>query len=266
MRGLGLERPPRWGIALLIALVVGNVALFSFLALRSEPADPLAGRPSPAADEAVLADVPPSATEVVPITPEAEPSTPPVLAVYGDGYATGNQLGGQGAAGWPALVAQRVGAELRLNAVSQAGYAAEGVTGQNYLDLVQASPVPDADVTILFGSRNDDDETAGEVAQNAAAVLAAVRAAAPDTTVIVIGPVWSNSTPSAGVLAANDAVEEAAEAAGVTYVDALEGGWFATGEGIAYDGISPTDAGNDYLASAVLPFLQEALEAGAQGG
>src|SRR3954451_7485517 len=103
MRGLGLERPPRWGIALLIALVVGNIALFSFLGLRSSPEDPGAARTQPAADQAPLAEQ--SAAPSTPATaaPSAPPAERPVLAVYGDGYAAGNNLGGQGSTGWPAL-------------------------------------------------------------------------------------------------------------------------------------------------------------------
>ena len=260
MRGLGLERPPRWGIALLIALVAGNIALFGFLALRPDPEDPYAGRAAPAADQSPVTDAAalPS-TEAPSSAPAAETTVSPVLAVYGDGYASGNTLGGQGAAGWPALVAQQTGAELRLNAVSQAGYASLSTTGQTYLDLVQASPVPDADVTVVFGSRNDDGESVSEVAANAAEVFSAIQASAPDTTLVVIGPVWSDAAPTAGVLAANDAVEQAAAAAGVTFVDALEAGWFATGEGIAPDGISPTDAGNTYLADLVAPVVTDAL-------
>jgi lysophospholipase L1-like esterase len=259
MRGLGLERPPRWGVALLIALVVGNIALFSFLGLRSAPEDPGTARTQTAADQAPV--TPQSAAPSSPsaAAPTSSPVERPVLAVYGDGYAAGNALGGRGPAGWPALVAQQVGADLALNAAPQAGYAAVGTTGQDYVDLVEASPVAAADVTVVFGSRNDGDESAGTVTANAAAVFRDIRAAAPETTILVVGPVWSGGTPPAGVQAANAALAAAADAAGVTYVDALEARWFADGQGIAADGVSPTDAGHANLAGLIAPLVSDAL-------
>jgi lysophospholipase L1-like esterase len=258
MRGLGLERPPRWGIALLIALVVGNIALFSFLSLRPDPEDPYAGRTQPAADQAALPAAAPSTTAPASAATTA-PAETPLLAVYGDGYAAGNTLGGQGAKGWPALVAQQVGAELALSAVPQAGYVSVGTTGQDYGSLVQTSPVPEADVTVVFGSRNDADESPETVAEKAGLVIDHIRAEAPETTLVVIGPVWSDANPPEGVLAVNDAVRSAAADADVTFVDALDAGWFGDGQGIASDGVSPTDAGHARLAGLITPAVAEAL-------
>ncbi|MGY1834614.1 SGNH/GDSL hydrolase family protein [Blastococcus sp. SYSU DS0510] len=183
-----------------------------------------------------------------------------MLAVYGDGYAAGNESGGLGAAGWPAIVAERTDAELQLHAVSRSGYAAAGATGQNFLDVVQSNPVPDADVTLLFGSRNDLDEPLTVVQENATAVIATVQSQAPDTSVVVVGPVWDDGNAPEALLAVRDAVQAAARAAGVAFVDPLAAGWFAQGSGlIAADGVSPNDQGHIYLADRVTPLIQAAV-------
>jgi hypothetical protein len=262
MRGLHLDRPPRWGIVALVVLVVGNVALFTLMALRPAPADPYGPTRAAASASPVTASPPPEqAASVAP----AQSRGTPVLAVYGDGYASGNSSGGIGPAGWPARVASQVGAELALHAVPQAGYASVGATGQDLLQAVQAAPVPDAAVTVLFGSRNDAGEPVAVVQQNAAAAIAAVRAQAPSTEVLVVGPVWDDGNVPAGLMQARDAVQAAAAAADVTFVDPVAEGWFAAPAGlIAPDGVSPNDAGHEYLAGLIAPLVGAALAEAAQ--
>ena len=256
---LGLERPPRWAILLLVALVAANAALFAYLFLRPDPVDPFAGRPAPAAATSGSARQTPPAE---PVTEEpAATDEPPVLAVYGDGYSTGSTLGGQGAAGWPALVAERLDAELRLNAVPMAGFARAGSTGQDFADIAAASPVADADVTVVFGSRNDLNTSLASVAAGAAETFARIRTAAPETELVVVGPAWSDAAIPPNLFLLRDAVEEAALEAGATFVDPLADGWFATPTGlIANDGISPTDAGHEFLASRIAPTVEAALQ------
>jgi hypothetical protein len=254
---LGLESPPRRGIVALVALVIVNVAVFGYLATRPDPAD------ARAEGSAVST---PTAQSQAPATPDTTTTSPaastatPVMAVYGDGYSAGSAQGGLGPAGWPALVAQAVGADLRLHAVSMSGFVALGTTGQDFADIVAANPAPDAAVTVIFGSRNDLGNTALAVGRGAAETFQAVRAAAPDTTLVVVGPAWSSAEAPADLYLLRDAVEDAALAAGATFLDPLAEGWFSEpGVLIAGDGISPTDAGNGFLASRITPAVQAAL-------
>jgi hypothetical protein len=257
MRGLDLERPPRWGIIALLALVLVNVAVFAGMALRPAAEDDYGPTRLAAASAPTSA---PTAGAPAPADAPAPASTP-VLAVYGDGYAAGNPSGGLGPAGWPAQVAASVGAELSLHAVARAGYVAPGVTGEDLTAAVRANPVPDAAVTVLFGSRNDADESAPAVEANASAAIAAVRQQAPSTTLLVVGPVWSDADVPAGVVAARDAVRSAAQDAGVQFVDPIAERWFADVTGlIAADGVSPTDQGHAYLAEQIGPAVEAALE------
>jgi lysophospholipase L1-like esterase len=237
-----------WGIVTLILLAAGNVALFGFMSVTEAPADPYVASPTPAAAAATTAPASPA------------PAEPLILAVYGDGYAAGNEMGGLGGMGWPALVAQQTGLELALNAVPRAGYASVGGTGQDFPALLAAAPVPDAAVTVLFGSRNDADEDLSEVTANAAQTIATIQRSAPASAVVVVGPVWDDGDVPASALAVRDIVKAAADAADVTFVDPLAEGWFAQQTGlIAADGISPNDAGHAYLAERIAPAVAAAL-------
>ncbi len=54
-----------------------------------------------------------------------------VVAVYGDTYSAGGRQGGRGSTGWPAIVADRLGADLRLR---DAVAAAAGSAGLDFVD------------------------------------------------------------------------------------------------------------------------------------
>jgi lysophospholipase L1-like esterase len=241
-------------VATLVVLVAVNIALLAYLGLRPTPEDRYAGRPSPAEESPALASSP--------TTPAAKPTAVPVpvLAVYGDGYSRGSDLGGQGPAGWPALVAEQLGAQLSLDAVSRTGYVSTGTSGQDFAGLVAASPVPDAAVTVIFGSRNDLGQAPTAVGQRAAETFSLIRQTSPSTRLVVVGPTWSDADVPAEISAERDAVKAAAEQAGATFVDPLEDGWFRSPSGlIASDGVSPTDAGHQFIASALAPPLSNAL-------
>jgi hypothetical protein len=253
---LGLERPPRWATVCLVALILLNGALLTYLALRPGPSDPVAGRPAP---DAQTAESPAAAAEAA--APTAPPSAPPVLAVYGDGYSTGSAFGGQGEDGWPALVATALGAELRLHAVSMAGYEAVGATGQDLGGIVAENPVPQATVTVVFASRNDLGAAAA-AAEGAAETYRRIRAAAPQTQLIVVGPTWSNADVPADLPLLRDAVQAAANAAGATFVDPVSDGWFSEPDGlIAADGVTPTNAGHAFIAGLITPVVKQVLAA-----
>ncbi len=242
---------------MLTLLVVTNLGLVALTVLRAAPAYISPSEPfspvSSAADQ-------PAEAFISTVAPQPAPAPGPVLAVYGDGYAAGNGEGGQGPTGWPALVAERTGARLELHAASQAGYASLSPAGQDYADLVRDAPVADATVTLLFGSRNDADESLAAVQQNVRLVISAAQEATASDTLIVIGPVWSSADVPAGLLAVRDAMRDAADAAGVHFVDPLAENWFAQPRGlISVDGVSPNDAGHAHLADLVEPVVVAAL-------
>lgn len=179
---------------------------------------------------------------------------PPVLAYIGDSYTTGSTMNTEGKT-WTALLNADLNATAQSLAVGSNGY----VTGDDNF-VVQSEQVrPDADVVVLFGSRNDSQ---GYDAVNAAATtaLANVRSRAADADVIVIAPAWVNTNPPASVREGRDALRDAAEAASVRFVDALDERWLAAGDGlIGADGVHPTDLGHAELLQRIRPLIDEAL-------
>jgi hypothetical protein len=253
---LGLERPPRWGITTVTVAALANVALFSFLALRPTPVESQTEASSPA--EATVTVATPSAE--TPASASAQQEVAPVLAVYGDGYSAGSTLGGLADAGWPALVAQVVGADLRLNAVPRTGYVAPGGSGQDFAAVAADRPVADAAVTVVFGSRNDASASPASVQAKAAETFQEIRSSAPGTELVVVGPAWTGEQVPDNLIAVRDAVEAAAVKTGAAFVDPLADHWFDQPEGlVAEDGISPTDEGHQYLADLIQPAVSAAL-------
>ena len=203
-------------------------------------------------------------------SPSAEPSPtaaePPVLAFYGDRYVSGTPQGGLGPAGWPAIVRERLGAEAtQLHALIDAGYVAASTFGDfTYEGLATQQPEPDADVTIVFGSRNDFRATQADITAAATRTIDVIRANAPETRLLVIGPAWTDAAVPPELPPVRDAVRDAALAAGVTFVDPLAERWFFDDVGlIGPDLISPNDAGHAYLADQIEPFVRALLEEGA---
>ena len=240
----GLPPAPRWAW---VAMIAGVLAIAVMLPIA------LGRGQVPVSESARNRSMP-----VAP--PSADPTDaaePPVLAVYGDSYSAGSVEGGSGPAGWPALVGDRLDADVRLHAVRGAGYV-DGLGGGTFLAQVQAAPEPDADVVVVFGSRNDTGAPAQEIADQAAEVYDALLGASPSAEIVVIGPAWSDEAVPAETLLARDAVRTAA--AGLTFVDPLEEGWFfGRLELIGSDAIHPTDAGHAYLADLIEPVLRDAL-------
>ncbi len=259
---LGLERPPKSAIAALVTLALANTALFTHMAMQSEDvhAEPslVASRATTSASGATPSGAVSTSTQE-PAPTSSPAAEPPVVAVYGDGYSAGSSEGGAGERGWPARLAAAIDGELQLHAVSMAGFEALGLTGQDFADIATANPVPEADITIVFGSRNDLGATASAVAEGAAETFDAIRSTAPDTQLVVVGPAWSNAEIPMDLYTLRDAVQEAAATAGATFVDPLADGWFAEPAGhVAADGISPTDAGHKFMASELIPVVQPA--------
>jgi lysophospholipase L1-like esterase len=203
------------------------------------------------------------AAVAVPVVAEYAPAGAggPVLAVYGDSYSAGGRQGGKGDDGWPALVADRLDADLRLHAAGGAGYVnGSKAADETFLDQVRGAPEPDADVVVVFGSRNDKFLPADEVKSQAVAVLAAVRAQSPSAQLVVIGPAWDDDAPPPELFATRDAVAAAAAGAGAVFVDPLAEEWlFARAPLIGADGVHPNDAGHAYLARLIAPVVREAL-------
>ncbi len=247
------------GIVITVLFVVTALALGVAAWQASNRTPPVF---TPAENAAVSAGATSSAPGELESTPPG-PAGTPVLAFYGDRYVAETEQGGAGRAGWPAIVSERIGAEgTEPHAVPDAGYVAvSDFSGDTFLTLAQRLPEPDADVTVVFGSRNDLEATPAQITTAATRTIEAIREAAPQTRLLVIGPVWPDADVPRALLPARDAVRQAAAAAGVTFVDPLALRWFVDDRGlIGEDLISPNDEGHAYLADQIEPFVRDLLE------
>jgi lysophospholipase L1-like esterase len=196
-----------------------------------------------------------AALAVAALSPTVAPATPsdastagpmPVVAFIGDSYAGGSHMGGNGAAGWPAIVSHDEGWTPMNVAVGGSGYTRTGSGTTTYGQRVAAVAARKPQGVVFAGSLNDRWSTPAQVYQAALAALRDERRELPQARLLVIGPFCPGS-PSAAQLEIRDAVERAALAVRADWVDPIS--WFAGHrELIGGDGIHPTDAGHRFIA------------------
>lgn len=186
---------------------------------------------------------------------------PTRIAVIGDSFTTGSPMDSGPSALWPALLSDVF--TVTAYAWSGTGYAATWVSPDgpsNFVTRVEQMPDERIDNLVFFGSINDG--LLGYDATLAAADEAFVNAQAkwPDATILVVGPASPIWPVPESYLEARDATQDAARAAGLTFVDPIDAGWF---EGmpdlIGVDGIHPNDRGHAYLADQMRRVLEQHL-------
>ena len=189
--------------------------------------------------------------------PDAPPPRPKV-AVYGDSYA-GNELG-RSPAGWPALLADALGVETVNQAVSGSGYVKVG-HGATWPYLATIAPVPDAAAVVVMGSQNDRAQDPTAIHLGMVVTLAAITRGCPHARVLVVGPYWPwDDEPSAGAVAARDAVRDTAAEHGLAFLDPLAEQWLGSAPGlIGSDGAHPSPAGHAVIAGRLAPHLAALL-------
>lgn len=196
-----------------------------------------------------------------------QPAAVPRIEILGDSYVGGSAEGGKGAANWTSLVGTRFNASetrVEINPVAQpnSGYIARGVTGLVFREAATQRLSPDADVVLVFGSRNDGRQSDAAMYEAARTLYTDLRTLAPKAEIIVVGPVWVDEFVPDFISANNQAMARAAADTKVRYVDAVAEGWFTGTDGtlIGLDGVHPTDAGHVYLADKIYPLLAETVE------
>jgi lysophospholipase L1-like esterase len=115
---------------------------------------------------------------------------------------------------------------------------------------------------VIFGSRYDIYAAPDAVRQAATETYGAVRNAAPDAALLVVGPTWPGDAPPPELLTTRDMVRDAAAEAGAVFIDPIEEGWFAEDPGkfMAPDNVHPSDAGHERIALGIYQATIQALE------
>ncbi len=189
------------------------------------------------------------------------------IAVIGDSYTTGGDLGGLGPKGWTArawreLSSYRIPVSADVGAEGGAGYGTRGNHGSVFEDLTARTVKPDDKLVVFFGSRNDQGVDPAQLSILAFGTFQLARRIAPSATFLVIGPPWPTADPPAAVVRIRDALQYQAGVAGARFVDPIAEGWFVGHpELIGADGVHPTDAGHAYMADKIAPQIAAELPA-----
>ncbi|BBZ16583.1 Rv0518 family GDSL lipase [Mycolicibacterium gadium] len=187
------------------------------------------------------------------------------IAVVGDSYTTGTDLGGLGPTGWTArawdeLASYRMPISADVGAEGGAGYGTRGNRGGLFEDLTARTVKPDDELIVFFGSRNDLDVDPAQLSILAYGTFQLARRIAPSATFLVIGPPWPTVNPPANLVRIRDALQYQAGVAGATFVDPIAERWFVGKPGlIGSDGVHPTDAGHQYMADKIAPLIAAQL-------
>ena len=190
------------------------------------------------------------------------------VAVIGDSYTNGTDLGGIGAAGWPArawdiLAGQGKPVSADVAAEGRAGYGVRGDRGSIFWDLTARAVRPDDRLVVFFGSRNDEPVAVTEVVNQARGAFDLAHVIAPKARLLVIGPPWPTADVPAQILRIRDALAVVARSTGARFVDPLAERWFVgRPDLIAVDGVHPTDAGHQYLADRIARLVGAQLAPG----
>lgn len=190
------------------------------------------------------------------LAPQASdvPTTPPDAVFLGDSYTAG--IGSDGP-DWPTAVS----ADLGWNAVNLAaggtGYVTEaGVEGCGkehcgaYLE--QSMSITDTpDIIVVSGGRND---TGDGIEAAALELFTSLRDRYSGATIIALSPWMDDDPPAAALTATATAIRNAADEAGITYLDTGQP-FVSHTELISTDGIHPNAAGYAALSALLTPML-----------
>lgn len=192
-----------------------------------------------------------------------------VIAIVGDSYSTGVEIGGMGDANWAIRlrdILRRDGYPNRVvvEAGPGSGYVSPGLLGSTFGEM--ATEVPDdADVVIVFGSVNDAIIGAPTDWVNGAAraTFDWLRAHRADAHLVVIGPSPVGDELPTGLQDVSTAVLDEARRIDATIIDPIADRWFMGKASalISDDELHPTDAGHRYIARKVAPVVENVIGA-----
>ena len=187
-------------------------------------------------------------TEVRKIT---APSPWPQVAIIGDSYTGGSDVGGRGSNVWY----RRTCADLRwycvAKSVAGSGWVA-APSGRSFGQRVPWAVAFDPDVVLFFNGVDDLQHPMRTIHPAGLKALEDLRRRKPDVVVIVIGPVAPRPIFGAA-LEMRDNVQAAALATGAYFIDPLAERWFqgTNRRFIGADRFHPTDAGHRYMADLI---------------
>lgn len=192
------------------------------------------------------------------------------IAIIGDFYTRGSDLGGEGNRNWTVLATDQLrheglNVEPAVAADRNSGYAKAGSNGILFATQVPIVVRPDDRLVVFFGSVNDAHVPASDLSAAFASTVAKVRAVAPKAQILAIGPPWLRPSLADQLADMTGVLRSESLGLGVTFVDPIGEGWFSgRPELIGADGVHPTNAGHRLMADKIAPLIAEKLRANSQ--
>jgi lysophospholipase L1-like esterase len=182
----------------------------------------------------------------------------PFVSFIGDSWTYGT--GATDRVGYAYLTGRLLGWTHRVLGVGGSGYVRDGA-GRPFDDRIVPAVSGNPDVVVIQGSINERDTPVEELAPAAARTLGRlVRAAGPDTTVVVLGASYVPGVPDAKVDRVNDTVRAAAGRLGLPFVDVAAENWSDPADPAVWaDRAHVNDAGAQQIAERLAPVLQTVL-------
>jgi lysophospholipase L1-like esterase len=208
---------------------------------------------------AVLLLLPGCAVEDPPERRSTAPAHAASVTFLGDSWTVG--LGATDSGGYAVLTAELLGWRYTALGVNGSGYVQAG-EGSPFGDRIDAALSDRPDVLVVQGSLNDSLSDVEDVATAARATLGRVADAAdPATRVLVVGAPSCPGVDDGTIGAINDVLAEAADTAGLPFVDPAEENWVDPDEPELWaDPIHPDDDGYRRMAERLAPLLRELVE------
>jgi lysophospholipase L1-like esterase len=186
---------------------------------------------------------------------------PPAVKFFGDSYTGGSDMGGVDETGWPAIACDSLGCTDSVESTSGAGFIngeADGRGLNNALDATRANSL--SNVVVIAAGANDYRYTSEENAAAADAFIARVQSRWPEAKLVIIGPFWRNDDPSDVLVDLDEHLEGLAAEIGAPFASPIQQGWL-TGENarfIGTDNVHPDDEGHVFIATQLIPLLEQA--------
>ncbi len=189
-----------------------------------------------------------------------------LIYVIGDSYTGGSLMDSGPNYHWPRVMAAAMNrggrrVDFEADGVGGSGYVNGADSGVAFPDRVDQVD-PDADLVIVFGSRNDGGRAdAAAIADVATATFDEIMSVAPGAELLVIAPPWIDENVPDTIVQLRDGLEAAAASVGATFLDPIEDGWFFGADAalIGDDGVHPTNEGHEYMADRIRPVAEALL-------
>jgi lysophospholipase L1-like esterase len=187
---------------------------------------------------------------------------PVPVAIIGDSYTAGTDVGGLGDTNWTKILARnaeaaRLPLQLRVSGKSSSGYVTKGGQGTTFPGEARRIVTAVDRVVIVFGSRND---AYADVTAAAETTFRVIERKAPNATVIAIAPPPTSSDAPPYLRKLGSEIQVAAKRKNVTFVNTIKDGWFSGRRDLmGADGWHPNDAGHRYMADKITPVVLAAL-------